>query len=139
MKLAKSNTDKNLETCGILAGSLVSTPKFFYLWLNPWEIYLFLWSFYYNGTFLCINLLENLLLIATEKPKILYHGSHYSKARIDLGFGKTDVTHANTHNQTFSCEFCAKSFMSSSAKRQMRKKYLKCRTNSLFFRWDGFM
>ena len=24
MKLAKSNTDKNLETCGVLAGSLVS-------------------------------------------------------------------------------------------------------------------
>ena len=25
MKLAKSNTDRNLETCGVLAGSLVST------------------------------------------------------------------------------------------------------------------
>lgn len=24
MKMAKSNTDKNLETCGVLAGSLVS-------------------------------------------------------------------------------------------------------------------
>lgn len=28
MKLAKSNTDKNLETCGVLAGSLVSTDKY---------------------------------------------------------------------------------------------------------------
>lgn len=27
MKLAKSNTDKNLETCGILAGSLVSADN----------------------------------------------------------------------------------------------------------------
>lgn len=27
MKLAKSNTDKNLETCGVLAGSLVSADK----------------------------------------------------------------------------------------------------------------
>ncbi|XP_022866126.1 AMSH-like ubiquitin thioesterase 1, partial [Olea europaea var. sylvestris] len=28
MKLAKSNTDKNLETCGVLAGSLVSITYF---------------------------------------------------------------------------------------------------------------
>jgi hypothetical protein len=28
MKLAKSNTNKNLETCGILAGSLVSAIHF---------------------------------------------------------------------------------------------------------------
>lgn len=27
MKLAKSNTDKNLETCGVLAGSLVSANR----------------------------------------------------------------------------------------------------------------
>jgi len=31
MKLAKSNTDKNLETCGILAGSLVSVLYIFCL------------------------------------------------------------------------------------------------------------
>ena len=27
MKLAKSNTEKNLETCGVLAGSLVSSDS----------------------------------------------------------------------------------------------------------------
>jgi len=30
MKLAKSNTDKNLETCGILAGLLVSDFHVFF-------------------------------------------------------------------------------------------------------------
>ena len=32
MKLAKSNTVKNLETCGVLAGSLVSADKDYFLW-----------------------------------------------------------------------------------------------------------
>jgi len=31
MKLAKSNTKKNLETCGVLAGLLVSAAQFFRL------------------------------------------------------------------------------------------------------------
>lgn len=31
MKLAKSNTVKNLETCGVLAGSLVSVDKDYFL------------------------------------------------------------------------------------------------------------
>ena len=31
MKLAKSNTNKNLETCGVLAGSLVSVDNIFWI------------------------------------------------------------------------------------------------------------
>jgi len=34
MKLAKSNTDKNLETCGILAGLLVSDFRILFLVLK---------------------------------------------------------------------------------------------------------
>lgn len=38
MRMAKSNTDRNLETCGVLAGSLVSAENFSTLWTNHMEL-----------------------------------------------------------------------------------------------------
>lgn len=43
MKLAKSNTDKNLETCGVLAGSLVRLWNLSLLYLMPSDV----WFCYY--------------------------------------------------------------------------------------------
>lgn len=90
MKVAKSNTDKNLETCGVLAGSLVSTTTVLLLssMLNNYIC----GHFNLVDVFLELNsswryLITHFLLIATEKQKILHHCSHYPKARIDFRFG----------------------------------------------------
>lgn len=60
MKLAKKNTDRNLETCGVLAGSLVSANKYFVFDLKTSNPNVFTY------------------FISTEKQKILCDGSHYS-------------------------------------------------------------
>ncbi|KAJ8536688.1 hypothetical protein K7X08_035089 [Anisodus acutangulus] len=73
MKLAKSNTNKNLETCGVLAGSLVCP-------INSYHC-----VFSYNH-FVAVS--SSTLLLVSEKPKILCHNFDHSQAGIDIRFGK---------------------------------------------------
>ena len=62
LKLAKSNTVRNLETCGILAGSLVSVEQ-----CNPTTVVLSTMSY-----------LMFKIFFTAEEQKILCHSSHYS-------------------------------------------------------------
>lgn len=79
MKLAKSNTDKNLETCGVLAGSLVSSDSL--------KALLFNLTIYSADDFINLHCIE--------KQKVLRYCSHYSEAGIYIRFGREISLYTN--------------------------------------------
>lgn len=134
MKMAKSNTDKNLETCGILAGSLVSV-SFCYLLLHDWELYLHA-LFWRKTCIITVIILPGLLLVIHYCWLLQKNRKFYLTALI---IPKQEST---SDSVSWSINFASSKFilwvrtecvLSSSVKPQTRKKYLMFRTRDLFF------
>ena len=142
MRLAKSNTAKNLETCGVLAGSLVcfavSITCTIYKFLHYW-----LFICYSRSTFQL-----NILFFA-EKQKILHHCINCTKAGVNTKYCMSVVFVHSTqqcfiyiffHLMSINClNYWPSNHPIISVRQQMKKRYLTCRISGLYSHLGGFM
>ena len=133
MKLAKSNTNKNLETCGVLAGSLVS-----------------IWNF--RLQFLCLNLYtEHFQLLYCRRTEnfMLQHSSFPNRSRPQILYGYPFYFLQRSSYFSFSFKkyilqqisygFYIKFYFLISVRLHMKRKYLKFKISDLFSPLVGFM
>lgn len=89
LRLAKSNTSKNLETCGILAGSLVSSfsrqknHSHFFSRQSSFNYYLI-----NHAGWLHLDIMIFFVCVCAEEQKILYYSFDNSEAGINNRYRK---------------------------------------------------
>lgn len=126
MKLAKSNTNKNLETCGVLAGLLVSADNI--------SLSLRIPTFCdANGSNLSILQKNRKFFVsALIIPKQESTSDSVSLVHNVMSKAVSYLVRCSYFNYS-----CFKSVRS--VRPQMKKRYLKCKISNPFFRLDGFM